>query len=393
MSSLLSSKIVRAGRFALHQYGSANRPIATTPEVEAMLTANAPVAVGVSGGKDSCAVAIALKEHLDAIGHTGPRVLIHSDLGRVEWSDTLPTCRRLAEFLGWELVVVRRKAGDMMDRWRTRWTNNVARYINLQCVKLILPWSTPSMRFCTSEMKTAVICRELILRFPGQSIISVSGVRRDEGRERKNAPIAKPQPKLTSKKHGTVGLDYNPIAEWLIGDVMALLRDRGFELHEAYLKYDASRVSCIFCIMGAMADLVAAAEVPAHLPLLVEMVNLEIESGFAFQSRKWLGDVARHKLPTEMAVRLDAAKVMSERREQVESVIPKHLLYTKGWPTCIPTISEAEILAGVRSEVGELMGFDIKYTTAKEIIARYQQLVDENQFRAVKRPVRKAVVA
>ena len=43
-------------------------------------------------------------------------------------------------------IVVRRAAGDMMDRWLKRWSNNLARYVNLNCVKLILPWSTPSMR-------------------------------------------------------------------------------------------------------------------------------------------------------------------------------------------------------------------------------------------------------
>ena len=34
--------------------------------------------------------------HLDRIGHTGPRLLIHADLGSVEWRDSLPTCERLA---------------------------------------------------------------------------------------------------------------------------------------------------------------------------------------------------------------------------------------------------------------------------------------------------------
>src|SRR5581483_2926625 len=99
--------------------------------------------------------------------HRGPRVLIHSDLGRVEWGDSLPQCERLAAHLGLELIVVRRQAGGLMERWQTRWANNVARCAALECVKLILPWSTASMRFCTSELKTAIICRELVQRFPG----------------------------------------------------------------------------------------------------------------------------------------------------------------------------------------------------------------------------------
>jgi hypothetical protein len=76
---------------------SSNRPdrtdrgVVVTDEIAALLAAGAPVAIGVSGGKDSCAAALATVEHLDAIGHQGPRVLIHSDLGRVEWRDSLPT--------------------------------------------------------------------------------------------------------------------------------------------------------------------------------------------------------------------------------------------------------------------------------------------------------------
>ena len=41
--------------------------------------------------------------------------------------------------------------------WLSRWAANVARYANLECVKLILPWSTAAQRFCTAELKSAVI--------------------------------------------------------------------------------------------------------------------------------------------------------------------------------------------------------------------------------------------
>ena len=74
--------------------------VAVTPEIERLLSANCVVAVGVSGGKDSDACAIATDRHLNNMGHTGPRVLVHADLGRVEWRDSLPSCERLAERLG-----------------------------------------------------------------------------------------------------------------------------------------------------------------------------------------------------------------------------------------------------------------------------------------------------
>ncbi|MFX8766511.1 hypothetical protein ABTM49_20105, partial [Acinetobacter baumannii] len=86
---------------------------------------------------DSQALAYRVHAHLDEVGHAGPRALIHSDLGRIEWRDSIIVCERLAERLGWELVVVRRAAGDMMDRWLSRWEANVARYAALSCVRLI----------------------------------------------------------------------------------------------------------------------------------------------------------------------------------------------------------------------------------------------------------------
>lgn len=81
--------------------------VQSTPELEQALRDDAAIAIGVSGGKDSCACAIAVSNYLDEFGHRGPRVLIHADLGRIEWTQSLPVCERLAARLGLELIVVR----------------------------------------------------------------------------------------------------------------------------------------------------------------------------------------------------------------------------------------------------------------------------------------------
>ena len=173
------------------QIWTPTREVLVTPEITSALEVGAAVAIGVSGGKDSAATALATIDYLEDAGHRGPRVLIHSDLGRVEWRQSLPACQRLAVRLGLELMVVRRETGDLVDRWRLRWENNVRRYAELSCVKLILPWSTASMRFCTSELKTSIICRALVQQFPGQTIVSATGIRRQESPNRANAPVAK----------------------------------------------------------------------------------------------------------------------------------------------------------------------------------------------------------
>jgi 3'-phosphoadenosine 5'-phosphosulfate sulfotransferase (PAPS reductase)/FAD synthetase len=359
--------------------GRTDRGVVFTPEVEAMLRGGAAVALGVSGGKDSCALAFAAVEALDAIGHTGPRILIHSDLGRVEWRDSLPTCERLAARLGLELVVVRRQAGDMMDRWLGRWANNLRRYAELSCVKLILPWSTPSMRFCTSELKTAVICRELVRRFPGRAIVSCTGIRREESRSKTSgraiAPVAKREKRLDSRKHRTSGVTWNPIIEWSESDVRATLAARAFELHEGYTRYSMSRISCMYCIMSSEADLAASTTCPDNHATYREQVALEVASTFAFQGSRWLGDVAPQLLDETLRAALAGAKERAARRVRAEARIPQHLLFVKGWPTVMPTLAEAELLCEVRREVATAVGIEIGYTTPAELLARFADLM------------------
>ena len=362
----------------------AKAEIAAIIKLEEALLSDAPVCVGVSGGKDSAALAFAAIEHLDAIGHKGPRVLVHADLGdddpalSVEWTDSLPTCQRLADRLGIELLVVRRAAGGMMKRWQTRWANNVRRYANLECVKVILPWSTPSMRFCTSELKSAPIAAALVKRFPGQVVVSAAGIRRSESRQRSSAKTAQINNRLTHKSTGTTGLDWNPIAEWSDRDVYAFCAARGFDLHEGYTRYGMSRISCRYCIMAQKSDLVASTTCVDNVPVFRTMVALEIESTFAFQGASWLADVAPHLLDAGDAYALQRAKWRGQRREQIEARIPNHLLYTEGWPTVMPTQAEAELLAQVRREIAELLGFDVKYTDAASILARYAELMAVN---------------
>ncbi|WP_176454138.1 phosphoadenosine phosphosulfate reductase family protein [Siphonobacter sp. BAB-5385] len=344
-------------------------------EVLQLLRNQSPVAIGISGGKDSTCAAVATIKYLNSIGHTGPRVLIHSDLGRVEWKASMRVCEDLAKLLSLELIVVRRKAGDMLQRWESRWQNNVERYRNLECVKLILPWSTPKMRFCTSELKTAIICSELIKRFPGQKIISVSGIRKQESSNRAKAPIHAVQNRLTNVTHQTSGIDWHPILDWTLDNIWAYHVDNLLPVHEAYTQYGSSRVSCAFCIMSSEADLRSAASCHANADIYRSMVDLEIKSSFSFQG-KWLGDVAPELLTPAQQSDLVRSKLRAVRRESWEGQIPESLLYVKGWPTRVPTYDEAVLLANVRKAIALDSGiFDMKYIDPVTIIIRFKELM------------------
>lgn len=370
-------------------------PADTSPEIEEMLASNCPVAVGVSGGKDSDAVALAVEKHLNAVGHTGPRVLIHADLGDIEWAASMDQCQWLAEHLGWELIVVRRAKGGMIDRWEQRWAANVQRYVDLSCVQLILPWSTPDMRFCTSELKTDQICRALSHRFKGQRIVSVTGIRRSESRDRANAPISRVENKLTNKTRGTSGLQWNAIATWSLAQVLEYHQVRGVPLHEAYTKYGASRVSCVACIMSAEKDLVAATKDPRNHGALLRISTLERVSGFGFQGSRWLTAVLLDNGVFKGAAAKTARRSLAYAQEkasirrQIEAMIPKHMLFEKGWPKAVPTFSEAKLLATVRKEVGRELPVVVKFTSPSAIIGRYEQLMDEKTKKLARSPTEK----
>ena len=353
--------------------------LAITPEITNLLAANAPVALGISGGKDSSAMSLAASSYLDEIGHTGPRLLIHSDLGRIEWRQSLPMCQRLADHLGMKLVVVRRQAGDLLDRWRVRWNKNCERYASLSCVKMILPWSTASMLFCRSELKAAIICRDLVERFPQQTIINASGIRADESPTRAKAPIWALQPRLSSKTYNTTGLDWHPLLSWTLEQVFAYHQTRHFPLHEAYTRFLMSRVSCSFCILAGLADLIASTTCPDNHAIYRELVAIEILSTYSFQETRWLGDIAPHLLNEEVRAGLEDAKRRAALREAAESRIPKHLLYSKGWPTSRPSYDEAKILAEVRIRVAQILDLTIGYTDPNAILDRYDELIEEKR--------------
>ncbi|MBU7589976.1 MAG: phosphoadenosine phosphosulfate reductase family protein [Sphingopyxis terrae] len=293
----------------------------------------------------------------------------------VEWKDSLPVCERLAETLDAELMVVRRKQGGLLDRWEGRWRSNVARYEDLSTVTLVPCWSTPSMRFCTSELKTTKIHAELLRGFRGMPIISVVGVRRQESRRRARAPVADQNP-----RNGI--WTWRPILEWSEDEVFDSIDAWGVEPHPAYRQFGMARVSCRFCIMSSLADLHAATCQPETHDLYRQMVDLESRSTFAFKGARWLGDIAPHLLSLDARDALAAAKELARRRVEAERRITPPMLYVKGWPTRILSDDEADLLAEARGTVSNLLGLNARYLDRDAIHGRYAMLLEGRTGRA-----------
>lgn len=269
----------------------------------------------------------------------------------------------------------------MMDRWLSRWTANVARYANLECVKLILPWSTAAQRLCTAELKSQVIAREMRRRFPEGDVVSAVGIRREESAKRARMPAWK-QDERTTRRRGA-GHTWNPLLGWRRGDVNDYVRIRGDELHEAYRLYGSTRVSCAFCVLGSEHDLRASSNCTDNQAIYREMVALEATSTFSFQSHRWLGDVAPDLLDAGLRARLQEAKERARLRMSAEARLPEHLLFVKGWPTVLPTPGEAAVIAEVRRDVAQALGLQVHHTDRDAVLVRYRELMTVARAKAV----------
>ncbi|MFX8067501.1 phosphoadenosine phosphosulfate reductase family protein, partial [Acinetobacter baumannii] len=77
------------------------------------------------------------------------------------------------------------------------------------------------------------LASELKKRFPDREIVNVTGIRREESRNRAKMPVWALDKKLTRK--GLMGMTWNPIIEWQLDEVLQEISDAGLDLHQAYV--------------------------------------------------------------------------------------------------------------------------------------------------------------
>jgi 3'-phosphoadenosine 5'-phosphosulfate sulfotransferase (PAPS reductase)/FAD synthetase len=239
------------------------------PEVRDMRDRGALFVVNHSGGKDSQAMLIALR------GWGVPKaqlLLIHADLGEVEWGGNVAHIRATAPDL--PLVVARPETGffDMVER------------------RGMFP--SPSVRQCTSDLKRGPIEREVrrhLRAHPEHDglVVSCMGLRAEESAARsKKAPLTF---SARNSKAGRTWYDWLPILTWTLPAVWLAIRSAGETPHPVYAA-GMSRLSCRFCIMANRADLTTAARLsPA---LYAKYVATERRLGFTLSpSRRGLEEI------------------------------------------------------------------------------------------------------
>lgn len=266
-------------RYARRRRGHERPQGSRQVNLKELIDAGAIFYISHSGGKDSQAMYAVVSRQVpqDQV------VVVHADLGHVEWPGTLDHIR---SNISQELHVVR--AGkSFLEMVRDRARKNP----RVPC------WPSPRYRQCTSDLKRSPIERFIRqdLRRRGLSLaVSCIGLRAGESSVRSR--------KLPWSVHSRLSVAGRIVYEWLpvheltekeVFDTICAFGQRPFWIYT-----DPSvpnrRKSCVFCIMGCWDDLVNGAIY--HPELLDQISGVEDDTGWTFFAGESLADrIARHQ--------------------------------------------------------------------------------------------------
>lgn len=197
------------------------------------LNQGATLAVSLSGGKDSQALANVLSRLRRAQNWPGVIFALHMDLGRAEWGETPAHVEHIARENDLELMVISRPQGDLVQEIQDRmeklrgtgkpfWPSSAARYCtadqkrsqadkvyrNLEATPF---WPSAANRYCTSHHKTNQA--DKVYR-RHDLVISAEGIRADESPKRRRDPVVSVRKAITSKPLKNLPPD-EALATWL----------------------------------------------------------------------------------------------------------------------------------------------------------------------------------
>jgi DNA sulfur modification protein DndC len=209
--------------------------------------------VNHSGGKDSQAMLI----RLIAQGFKGKIVIVHADLGDMEWEPMHNWLEKVC--FGLEIHVVKAER-DFFE---------LARHHNR------IPGG--QKRWCSGKLKAAPInkfIKEHMVANGYTTALSAIGIRRTEGGPRKNADEYEYVTQSISKWH--------PVLEMTDAEVFQMIKEAGQVPHWVYSK-GLSRLSCAVCVYGRVGEHKIARELKPEL--FQKLVELERELGKTIRMR------------------------------------------------------------------------------------------------------------
>lgn len=210
------------------------------------------VVLSVSGGKDSAAASLHLRElgieHVRVFADTGWEHGLTYEYLRGPLTDVIGPITEVRGLLGFADLV--RKKRLFPDRTK---------------------------RFCTTELKMKPI--QKFLESLGDDVLNVVGIRADESIARSN---------LTETEWSDF-FDcevWRPLLRWTVEDVIAIHKRHGLLPNPLYLK-GASRVGCWPCIHARKEEIRLVADIdPARIDEIRALENESTENARAFQEAK-----------------------------------------------------------------------------------------------------------
>ena len=211
-----------------------------------LIERGALVVLSHSGGKDSQAMTV----HVSRLVPPDQLLIVHAPLGEMEWPRTLAHIRATVP-CEVPFVLARAAHGKSL----------------LKRVAERGKWPDPARRWCTADFKRTPIEREIrrYLKAHPQHrglVVSAMGLRAQESPGR-----ARRAPWRFSTRNSRAGrrwYDWLPLHTHTTEEVFGAIRAAGQTPHWAYSR-GATRVSCVFCIMGSRADLRTGARLNPEL--------------------------------------------------------------------------------------------------------------------------------
>jgi 3'-phosphoadenosine 5'-phosphosulfate sulfotransferase (PAPS reductase)/FAD synthetase len=238
------------------------------------------VFVSHSGGKD----AQAMYAHLRAIVPADQIIVVHANLGEVEWSGVVEHIE--ANIDDHKLNVVRNSYDfiELVER----------KFISRPDVP---SWPSPQYRPCTAALKRGPIQKFIIAEMKRRGsllAINAMGLRAEESSARAKRPVWRLNKKLSLA--GRTVHDWAPIHHWTEAEVFSQITTAGQKRFHAYDKGN-KRLSCMFCIMGCHGDLRNAAK--ANPELAQRYIDLEHKTGYTMFHNRSLEEILSEQTTPE----------------------------------------------------------------------------------------------